>query len=87
MPIINVRHTGNNRSKKKTKKTKQKKQKQRQKEEKKKRSGASYNENVRGKWFRCAFKLGFVESICKASLIFKSNLESALLIISRERII
>ena len=38
-------------------------------------SGASYSENVRAKWFCCAFKLGFVQVICKASLIFKSNLE------------
>ena len=55
------------------------------KDRKKKRSGASYSESVRGKWFFFAFKLGFVQSICKASLIFKSNLELALLIISRER--
>ena len=36
---------------------------------KKQRSGASYNESVRAKWFCCAFKLGFVQLICKASLI------------------
>ena len=29
---------------------------------------------VRGKGFCCAFKLGFLQLRCKASLIFKSNL-------------
>ena len=41
----------------------------------------SYGERVRAKWFCCAFKLGFLQFICKASLIFKSNLELALSII------
>ena len=40
---------------------------------------------VRAKWFCCAFKLGFLQLICKASLIFKSNLELALTIILKER--
>ena len=39
----------------------------------------------RDKWFYWAFKLGFLQSICKASLIFKSNLELALSIILKER--
>ena len=43
------------------------------KDRKTQRSGASYSESVRTKWFCCAFKLGFVQLICKASLIFKSN--------------
>ena len=38
----------------------------------------SYSERVRDKWFCWAFKLGFLQIICKASLIFKSNLELAL---------
>ena len=38
----------------------------------------SYSERVRAKLFCCAFKLGFLQLICKASLIFKSNLELAL---------
>ena len=38
----------------------------------------SYSERVRAKWSRCAFKLGFLQLICKVSLIFKSNLELAL---------
>ena len=45
----------------------------------------SYNERVRAKWFCCAFKLGFLLLICKASLIFKSNLELALSIILKQR--
>ena len=45
----------------------------------------SYSERVRAKWFCCAFKLGFLQLICKASLIFKSNLELALSIILKQR--
>ena len=37
------------------------------------------------KWFCCAFKLGFLQLICKASLVFKSNLELALSIILKQR--
>ena len=33
----------------------------------------------------CAFKLGFLQLICKASLIFKSDLELALSIILKQR--
>ena len=45
----------------------------------------SYSERVRAKWFCCAFKLGFLQLICKASLIFKSNLELPLSIILKQR--
>ena len=45
----------------------------------------SYSERVRAKWFCCAFKLGFLQVICKASLIFKSNLELALSIALKQR--
>ena len=38
----------------------------------------SYSDMVRAKWSCCAFKLGFPQLICKAFLIFKSNLELAL---------
>ena len=38
----------------------------------------SYSEGVRAKWFCCAFKLDFLQLICKASLVFKSNLKLAL---------
>ena len=37
----------------------------------------TYSERVRAKWFCRAFKLEFIQLICKASLIFKSNLEQA----------
>ena len=41
----------------------------------------SYSERVRAKWTYFAFKLGFLQLIRKASLIFKSNLELVLSII------
>ena len=47
--------------------------------------GRSYSERVRTKLFCCTFKLGFLRLICKASLIFKSNLELALSIILKQR--
>ena len=59
---------------------KQKGKKQREKE----RGGASYSESVRAIWFCYTFKLGFVKLICKAFLIFKSNLELAFSIISED---
>ena len=52
-----------------------KRERQKNKDRKKQRSGRSYSENVRANLFCCASKLGFVQFICKASLIFKSNLE------------
>ena len=55
--------------------------------DKKKQRSGSMIESVRAKWFCFAFKLGFVQLICKASLIFKSNLELASLIILKEIII
>ena len=36
------------------------------------------------KWFCCAFKIGFLQLIFKASVIFKSNLELALSIILKQ---
>ena len=48
--------------------------KKKNKDRKEQRYDASYRESVRAKWFCCAFKLGFFQLICKASLIFKSNL-------------
>ena len=74
MLIINVRHNG----------IIDEREKQKNEDRKKQRNGASYSKNVRAKWFCCMFKLGFVQLICKASLIFKSNLELALSIISKE---
>ena len=45
----------------------------------------NYSERVRAKWFCHAFNLGFLQLICKASLIFKSNLEFALSVILKQR--
>ena len=45
----------------------------------------SYSKRVRAKWFCYAFKLDFLQLICKASLTFKSNLELALSIILKQR--
>ena len=81
MSIISVRDNENKRWKKSRKKQKQ----TNKKSKKKQRRGASYSESVRAKWFCCAFRLGFIQLICKASFIFKSNLELALLIIVKER--
>ena len=53
------------------------KEKKRKKKDRKEKGGKSYSERVRAKWLCCAFKLGFLQLICKASLIFKSNLELA----------
>ena len=44
-----------------------------------------YSESVRAKRFFCAFKLGFLQLICKDSLIFKSNLELSSSIILKQR--
>ena len=49
--------------------------------------GGSYSERVGHKWFCCAFKLSFLQLMCKASLIFKSNLELALNYFKKNRII
>ena len=66
MPKISVKDNENNRWKRKGK------------NRKKQRGDASYSESVRVKWFCSAFKLNFVQLICKASLILNSNLELAL---------
>ena len=59
--------------------------KEKQTETERSKGNRSYSERVRAKWFCCAFKLGFLQLICKASLIFKSNLELALSIILKQR--
>ena len=64
-----------------------KKEKKKKKTKKKEQGDRSYSEKVRDKWFCCAFKLGFLQLICKASLIFKSNLELGLSITLKQRII
>ena len=48
------------------------------KDRKKQRGDASYSESVRAKCFCCEFNLGFIQLMCKASLIFESSLELAL---------
>ena len=55
------------------------------KNRKKQRIDVNYSESVRAWWFYCAFNLGFVQLICKASFIFKCNLELPLSIIFKER--
>ena len=62
-----------------------KQQKKKQKKAEKSKGNTSYSESVRAKWVCCAFKLGILQLICKASLIFKSNLELALSIILKQR--
>ena len=66
----------------------QKQNKNKQKKQTLKRTkggGRSYSERVRAKWLCCAFKLGFLLLICKASLIFESNLQLAVSIILKHR--
>ena len=74
MPIISVEmmKTIDEREMQNTTKEKQ------TKTERSKRS-RSYSERVRAKSFCCAFKLGFLHFICKASVIFQSNLELSIL--------
>ena len=76
MPIISIRDNENNWWKRKNAEKKQ---------TEKRKGDKSYSERARAKWFCFAFKLGFLQLICKASLIFKSNLELALSIILKER--
>ena len=62
-----------------------KKQQKKKKGRKKQGGNSSYSESMRAKWFCFAFKLGFLQLVCKASLIFKSNLELALSIFLKQR--
>ena len=70
MKIIDERETKQTKIKTKTKKNNE---------------DRSYSERVRAKWLCCAFKLDFLQLICEASLIYKSNLELALSIILKWR--
>ena len=56
---------------------KQKTTKEKQTKTGKSKGNRSYSERVRAKLFFCAFTLGFLQLICKDSLIFKTNLELA----------
>ena len=79
MPIISVEIMKTTDEKELQKTTKEK-----QTKTERSKGNRSYSERVRGKWFCCAFKLGFLQLIRKASLIFKSNLELALSIILKQ---
>ena len=74
--ILSVRDKENNRRKRNAKKNKDRKEQW---------GDASYSESVRAKLLCFGFKLAFIQLMCKASSIFKSNLELALSIISKER--
>ena len=56
----------------------QKATKEKQKKTERNKGNGGYSKRVRAKWFCCAFKLSFPQLICKASLIFKSNLKLVL---------
>ena len=80
MPIISVKimKTIDEREMQKTTKEKQTKAER-------SNGNRSYSERVRAKWFCCAFKLNVLQLICRAALIFKSNLDLALSIILKQR--
>ena len=63
----------------------QKTSKEKQTKREKSKGNRSYSQRVRAKWFCFAFKLNFLQLICKATLIFKSNLDVALSIILKQR--
>ena len=63
----------------------QKTTKEKQTKTERSRRNRTYKEKVRAKLFCSAFKLAFLQLICKASLNFKSNLELALSIILKQR--
>ena len=46
----------------------QKPTKEKQTKPERSKGNRSYSERVRAKWFCCAFKLGFLQLICKASI-------------------
>ena len=80
MPLINVEiiKTIDEREKLRTTKVKQT-------NAERSKGNRSYSKRVRAKLFGCAFKLGFLQLICKSCLIFKSNLQLALSIILKQR--
>ena len=73
MLIISVRDNENNRGNRNAK-IKQKTKTGKNNEGR----GRNYSKRGRDKRFCCAFKLSFLQLICKVSLVFKSNLELAL---------
>ena len=63
----------------------QKTTKEKQTKTERSKGNRSYSERVRAKWSCCIFKLGFLQLIYQASLIFKSSFELALSIIAKQR--
>ena len=63
----------------------QKTTKEKQTKTERSKGNRSYSDRVRAKLFCCPCKLGFLKLICKASLIFKSNLALALSVILKQR--
>ena len=53
----------------------QKTAKEKQTKTERSKGNRSHSERVRAKWFCCGFKFGFLQLICQAYLIYKSNLE------------
>ena len=80
MPIISVEITKTIEERELQKTTKEK-----QTKTEKCKGNRTNNETVRAKCFCSAFKSDFLQLICKASLIFKSNLELVLSIILKQR--
>ena len=68
MLIISVRDNENNTWKRKAK----------NKDRKEQRCDKIYSESWRAEWFCSMLKLGFLQLICKASLILKQNVELTL---------
>ena len=66
-------------------KMKDEREREKKKRQKETKRWPSYSESVKAKWFCCAFKLGFIQLMCKACLIFKYNLELASSVILKER--
>ena len=63
----------------------QKAKEEKQMKTEKSKENRRYSERQRAKWFFCGFNLGFLQLICRASLIFRSTLELALSIILKQR--
>ena len=58
--------------------------KEKQAKTEKSKGNRNYSERGRARYC-CAFKLGFIQLVCKASLIFRSNLELRLSIILKKK--
>ena len=63
----------------------QKTTKEKQAKTERSKGNRSYSERAKAKWFWCVLKLGLLQLICKASQIFKSNLELVLSINLKQR--